>query len=112
MTLYRICRPLGRDSRVLPRGSISDLSWLTPPQREKLIEVGAVAYVGAPPLAELPGWKLRAPRLAKIGIISIIDFLEAEEGRIQEILKVRPETVRQWKTDVRGLLEAPSPESC
>lgn len=50
-----------------------------------LVDKGVLVLVSMPPLAELPGWSIRAEKLAKLGVITIDDLLDADEGKLREI---------------------------
>jgi len=107
--MYRILSALGKGSRVLAAGSFSDLAWLSEKQRDRLMELGKIGTVRPPPLAILPGWKRRAERFAVQGIITVVDFLEANTKELveQSAKTGRPykeSTIERWKKDAKEWL--------
>jgi hypothetical protein len=75
----------------------------------RLEVVGAVARIHGPPLEALPGWRLRAPQLAEIGIVTAEEFLEADGALIDAHIERRSGTADKWKKDVRKWLTPPPP---
>lgn len=101
MPLYRALSHL---SGVAQRGQLTRLAHLTPEQVATLERAGAVARVASPPLAELPGWKVRAAKLAKVGIHDIEQMIEADSALIAACLRVKPATAARYQEDVRQYL--------
>jgi hypothetical protein len=63
--------------------------------------------VAPPPLRILPGWKTRAERLEPEGIVDVVQFLEAENATLQDILvRRREETIIGWKNQLEKQLTA------
>jgi hypothetical protein len=108
--MYRVLGTLhAGKGRLLAAGSFSDLAWLNEEQQERLLELGKVSVVKPPPLAILPGWKRRAERFAASGIVTIVDFLEADEKELVEQLAktgrpYKEATIRRWKRDAKDWL--------
>lgn len=103
--LYRATGRLQtKKSGFVERGEITALSWLGPDQVQKLIDLGHVTHLSAPPLAELPGWTRRAARMKEVGISMADEFLEHDVEGLAAALNVKPATVERWKTEVVGLL--------
>ena len=108
--LYRVLSPLTSGH---VRGDI------IPPGRfkehvvAKLLEVGAIAEVHGPPLAELPGWKRRARILEKSGIVTAIDFMEEDDETLRVIFGYKTtRSVRKWKAEVLAWLRPPDAGGC
>lgn len=101
MSIYRALNNL---SNVAKRGELTRLSHLTPEQIAKLERVGAVAPIATPPLSELPEWAIRAGKLAKAGISTAEQFLEADVEAITKVLRVKPETAQQYQQEVETFL--------
>ncbi len=111
MALYRVLRTLERGNKTIPRQTLVFARDWNAGVLEKLIAVGAISPVLAPPLSELPGWTKRAGRLSAMGILTAADFLEADDAIYEEAFHVRPETIRQWRTDVTHWLTGPPEKS-
>lgn len=96
------------------RGDLHALQHLNAAAIERLIDVGAVARIAAPPLTVLRltstnAWANHAAKLAKAGIVDAEQFLESDPERIAETLRVKVETAQQYLDEVRALLIAPLP---
>lgn len=74
-----------------------------------LVGVGALKIIDGPPLTELPGWTRRAELLARVGIMTADQFLEADGELIRCAVEYHSvKAVVQWKEDVRRWLMPPS----
>jgi hypothetical protein len=101
MPIFRVLKPLSKGfHRVIPAGSIIDINWLEDEQLARLVVVGAVAKIQAPPLAKFPGWQTRDARLSKVGVNGVEAFLEADDEWLAERLKLKPSTVERWKKEL------------
>ena len=79
----------------------------------KLLEVGAIAEVHGPPLAELPGWERRAKILEKSGIITATDFIEEDDDVLRVIFNYKTtRSVMKWKAEVLAWLKPPVASGC
>ena len=107
MALYRALR---RMTGVAQRGELTTLGHLNEEQIAKLIRVGAVAPISAPPLSELPGWASRAGKLAKIDILDVEQLAEADLKVIGKALRVKEETAARYQAEVKQYLVIPEPE--
>jgi hypothetical protein len=113
MPIYRTLKPLTRGfKKEIPRGKIIDITWLRPEQIEKLEQVGAISPLRTPPLHKLPGWKLRAKKLQKVGVSSVEAFLEADPATLAEQVDVQPRTVKKWRDDLMSWLVIPDDAGC
>lgn len=108
MTYYRAFRNL---SNGIARGQVFPASALHPRSIEVLAERGFIARISAPPLAELPGWKLRSKKLVPLGIVDAEQFLEAPEEQLLAALRVSPAQVAAWRREIIGWLSAPQPSA-
>lgn len=104
MVIYRVLRPLSRGEKVIPAGKPTMLDWLNEAQREKLIQVGAVSELRAPPFEEFPGWKGKAKRLEKAGIRDVAEFLSSDNEVLAKALRCRLATVQKWKREIQAYL--------
>ena len=110
--LYRVLNPLSRKERLYPIGTVTDLSWVNEEGREKLVRVGAVAEVHGPPIAELPEWRTRAPRLAKQDIMNLDQLVTADASALAAGLKISVITVKRWQSEAAAALTAPPEDKC
>lgn len=101
MALYRA---LSKLSNGADYGQLTRLEHLTPEQIAKLEQVGAVARISAPPLAELPDWASRAGKLAKVGIVDAEQLLDADITVISHALHVKAETAARYQNEVQAWL--------
>jgi hypothetical protein len=101
MAIYRALKAL---SGLAKRGQIVRLAHLDEAQIERLITVGAVAPIAAPPLAELPKWKTRAAKLKKLDVIDVEQLLEVDPAAVAVALDVKPETVAEWQAEAERFL--------
>lgn len=100
MPLYRVLRNLSRDGEIIPRGTISALAQLRPASIEAHLRYKQVALVYGPPLDALPGWKTRARKLARHSVITVEDFLLAEDEQLGEWLGVKQATIDRYKREL------------
>jgi hypothetical protein len=68
---------------------------------------GKIALASTPPLSALPGWKTRAGKFP--AGTSAGDFLEAATEELAVKMRVKPDRIEAWKTEVLGWLKAPKP---
>jgi len=103
--MYRALRRLDRGKgKIIEIGKPTRLQWLNSEQIAKLLEVGAVAEIHPPPLAELPGWRTRAKKLKSKGIEDAAQFLASEDAELARALRVKLPTVKRLKADVERWL--------
>ena len=65
-----------------------------------LVQTRAIGPLLGPPLSDIPGWQLRARRLAPHGIIYAHDVLEGDHAQIAAIMRVRESTVARWEAEL------------
>jgi hypothetical protein len=106
MAYYRI---LKRVSKGAPVGSLDRFDWLNDDQRQRLVDLGVISQLSAPPLAELPGLSRRAKKLEPLGIVTADQFLECDIGVVSGLFRVKPETVERWQDEVMKWLIIPEP---
>jgi hypothetical protein len=111
MSLYRLLQNLAFPDHTLPRGSLSRMLTSKPDVIERLRSKGGIAEIAPPPLAILPGWKLRSAKLAKIGIVSAVDFLETADDGILKTMRIGPDVLAKWRTEVEGWIIRPVQKS-
>jgi len=106
MRWYRCISNLSFGERRVPRGTLVQLSGK---RADALLAAGAISILHTPPVAAIPGWKLRAERLTPAGIVSCEELLNASAARIAEIMEVHEKTVEKWKRELidRWLAETP-----
>jgi len=108
MALYRLLQNLAFKDRTLARGSLSRLLSCKPDVIAKLKAKGGIAEVAPPPLAILPGWKIRANRLTKLGIITATEFLEAGDEEVMKAMRINQAALDKWRGEVEGWLVNPN----
>lgn len=101
MTLYRAIHKL---SGIAGRGDLTPLAHLDAEQIAKLMRIGAIAPLAAPPLAELPGWAARSAKLAKVGIQDAGQFLEGDPALLRRVLRVKAEAIERYRASLLDLL--------
>jgi hypothetical protein len=109
MAMWRVLRPMTKGDRTWEEGEVTRLEWLKPAQVEKLVEVGAVSRIAAPPLEVLPGWKARAEKLLGLELRTAEEFLEADVERIAAFMEVKPATVQRWQSELWDWLRVEPP---
>jgi hypothetical protein len=112
MALYRALRSLTRGNGTIARDGIDRLAGLAEESVAKLEELGYVARVSPPPLAELPGWEARARLLLPPGIMDAGQFLECDGDRLAGYLGEDGETVRRLKEEIIRWLQPDREEGC
>ncbi len=105
MTSYRVLRTLdmGKKGQV-KAGDLLTSQALSPEALNKLIAVGAIGELHAPPLDELPGLEQAVEQLALIGITTADQFLECDIDVTAERLQLSGEILRVWRKMVLGWL--------
>lgn len=86
--MYRLHQAIAVKKRTIPRGSLVTDGTFAPAAAAALMARGVISQVEAPPLAIIPGWKVRADRLARVGIITVADFLDADIEVARRALRV------------------------
>ena len=111
MAVYRAVNDLacgnkpGARGGILYAGSLTRLEWLGADGIARLLDVGAVSRVATPPLAALPGWKVRAGKLQQIGIVTVEDLIEADIAEVKAHMEVmRESTVEKWIQEARDAI--------
>ena len=109
--LYRALKILDRGKgKLIPQDSFTSLAWLTEKQIALLLERRIVSRIAAPPLAVLPRWKERAGRVNRLGIFSVIEFLEANDEMLTETLGEKPDIITRWKAEAEAWLTVDLPK--
>lgn len=106
--IYRVLRPLSTGQ--MPGDFVEEKNFKGGKRTiDKLRAVNAIAPVSSPPLAEVPGWTKRAEKLAEISIITIQDFLEADEQRMAKLFKYKTTSaIKRWRSEVQEWLKPPA----
>lgn len=110
--IYRVLKRLETGKRIIERGEVIPGTDLNEKTVRALEKVGALARVSAPPLAALPGWKIRAKKLEKAEIVDAAEFLEAPDEEISKHIKATPGQIAAWKAEITGWLTVPEPKRC
>jgi hypothetical protein len=102
MPLYFLNSALSKGDKLYPGESYSRLDWMKPAGVEVLVNQGKVRLVQTPPLIELAGWKIRGATLAKHGIRTIDDFLEADIEIIGKLMRRKIPTIKKWRAELEN----------
>jgi hypothetical protein len=76
----------------------------------KMLSTGTLVRVSTPPLSELPGWEERAKLLAKAGVITVQEFIEADRQKLARVAKKTATTIRRWQAEARKAIEPEPPD--
>lgn len=108
MTVYRALMKLDRGSKgVIKCGQIVvDRNW-KPGYIDRLVEVGALAPISAPPISTLPGWGDSDEVLESIGIVTADQLLEASDEAVMRALEIDSMQLAQMRADVVNWLTVP-----
>ena len=68
---------------------------------DALVARNVIMEISGPPLSELPGWKVKAGKLAKLDVITTTDFLMRDTGELSNKLGYKKTTVDRWKKEVQ-----------
>jgi hypothetical protein len=102
--MYRVLHRLNvGKGRILHPGSFNRLEWLNERGVERLTAKGAISRVNPPPLAVLPGWSRRAEKITEVAggeITNAEQFLEADDEKLAEWMKVKPAVIKRWKGEI------------
>jgi hypothetical protein len=108
--MYRALKNLSKGGQTVPKGDVFCDGFIDPKALEVLIARGSVGIVSAPPLEVLPGWKGRASKLAKKGIVTVDDLVKAETEAIGEALRIKADVAEKLKAEALNFLKAPEPQ--
>jgi hypothetical protein len=109
--LYRTHKVLSRGKgKTIPENTTTSLAWLTEKQIALLLERQIVSEVAAPPLVVLPKWEKWARRINRLGIFSVIEFLEANDEMLAETLGEKPDVITGWKAEAEAWLTVDLPK--
>jgi len=104
--IYRVIQRLatgqGLNTYIEP-GSTVRANRFKPGVIQKLVKVGAVAPVAAPPLHIFHGWKLRAERFEKAGY-DAIRFLETDDETVAQATGYHVKSIAKWRKELEELL--------
>lgn len=99
--IYRVLRRLDTGHR--PGDVILGSLFYSDQIRQILVNKKAITPVSAPPMEELPGWKLRAERFGKVDI-DIIKFLEMDDQSLAKAIESKPHVIAKWREELKGWL--------
>lgn len=97
--IYRVLKPLSTGHKV---GDLSDGNEFKDEIIDILLNVNAISPIQSPPLSEIPGWRTRAEKLEKIGVITVQDFLEADPNMIKDLFNYKTlYSTRKWMDELK-----------
>jgi hypothetical protein len=107
--IYRVMKPLSTGH--IQGEVIKGTRFKTQDIVDALVRVGAILEISGPPLIELPGWKLRATKLNKLGVNTVNDFLAGGMGTLAKQLDYKEKTLERWYKEIEEVwLLAVTPE--
>lgn len=109
MQTYLVLRDLDKGGVIIPAQSRTRLEWLSAEDQAKLVRMEKVRPLASPPLTVLAGWQTRAEKLLPLGIETLEQFWEAEVKLIARTMRVKPVTVRRWRSEVEAWHTAAGP---
>jgi hypothetical protein len=76
-----------------------------------LVEKKALSKVASPPLSELPGWTTRAKTLEPLDIVTIADFLDADDEVLKGVFNYKTtRSIKRWRDELRKWLVVDGPQ--
>ncbi len=112
MAVYRVLRRMNKGDTFYLRGDIVKDDLFSEDALRKLLAVGAIAPVNAPPLAEIAGWEKKAKKLEAIGVSDVTQFIEADPSALAKALKVSRATILRWGRDLEEQVRPPERDGC
>lgn len=109
MARYRVLKNLTTGHK---RGEIIEASELASSSIAPLVKKRAIAEIGYPPLSALPGWTLRAERMAQLGIADVGAFLDADKTELAAALGIQPRTMSKWCAEAAEAVNVPGATGC
>lgn len=102
MAMYQVVNHLSlkNGKKIIPAGTRSTLDEVKPEYKKSLLRTGAIREISSPPLVTLAGWKTRAERLRSHDVVTLQEFLEADESDLSRWLRVRHSTIRRYKNQL------------
>lgn len=98
--IYRVLRPLSTGHQP---GDLVEERRFRPEAIPHLVAARAIQLASSPPLDQIPGWRVRAEKLAAVGVINIQDFLAAGEDIIKQALGLRTNrNIGPWRAELLG----------
>ena len=100
MPIYRVFRKLSFGPGKIVKPGVYPSLGIQDDVLKTLIKRGTISVASTPPLAELPGWKTRAKRLKTIDIVTIEQFIEANNTTLWRKLRLKLADVVQLKQEL------------
>lgn len=72
---------------------------------EKMLASGTLVKITTPPLSELPILEEQSERLAKVGVVTIDDLIEANPTLLGKKVKKSMVTIEKWQKQALKFLE-------
>lgn len=105
--IYRALQNLDAGKKKIAEGTIFPANYLQPKAAATLLKMELIAIVQFPPLKVLPRWKNQSTKLAKVGIVTAGDFIEADNATLAKSLKVSEAEVKQYKDEFYAMFNKP-----
>lgn len=107
--IYRALRDIDTGKHIIKAGWIFPSSYLSERNAALLLSKNKIAEANLPPLKALPRWKNQANKLAKAGIITAGDFIEAPDADLAKVLKVTEAEIKTCKSEFYAMFNSPTP---
>lgn len=73
-----------------------------------MLETGTLIRVSTPPLSELPGWERRSDVLARAGVSTVEELIQAQPEEIAAKVKKSARTIRRWQEESAKFIKSNS----
>lgn len=108
--IYRALRDIDTGKRIIKAGWIFPSSHLSERNAALLLSKNKIAEANLPPLKALPRWKSQSNKLAKAGIVTAGDFIEATDAELAKALKVTEAEIHTYKSEFYAMFNSPTPK--
>ena len=107
--IYRALRDLDTSKKIIKKGWIFPETQLKGKSLEILLKMDMIAPASLPPLKALPRWKSQSAKLARAGIMTAGDFIEAPDSDLARALKVSEAQIKDYKSEFYAMFNTPVP---
>ena len=108
--IYRALRDIDTGKRLIKAGWIFPSRYLTERNAAILLQKDKIAEASLPPLKALPRWKSQSAKLAKAGIVTAGDFIEASDADLARMLKITEAEAHGHKAEFYAMFNTPAPK--
>lgn len=105
MYLARMTILKGENEPPVERGDVVQADEFGPAKLQQLLDRRALIPVEQPPLTALPGWKTRGEKLKAIGVLTVADYLKADEKDLLVVLGGSAQRLARYRSEIEGHLK-------